>query len=539
MRAQRGEGIIDASMGVARESRTDFLVIGGGIAGLRAAIDLAKAGTVLILTKGHASDSATRYTQAGSAFAQEEEEDVSLHLTETLRSGDGLCREEAVRILVEESPRELRQLAQWGVKFEAGSRFSGGGSRKRGRVLAGAVGSLGTEIFCALTKTVQSLDAARIRRGALAVDLLMDEDHVCGMMYLDKESGGFRRTYAKAILLATGGMGRVYAETANSTSACGDGVALAFRAGALLSDMEFIQFHPTVLYVRKSPRVVLPAALREQGAHLRNIELERFMPRYHEAGELAPPDILTRAIQMEMQRSQSELVYLDLTGLDARRVKQRFPQVHAACLESNLDITSDLIPVRPAAQFSIGGVATDLDGASTLKGLYAAGEAAATGVHGANRLANNALLESLVFGARAAAAMIARHEAAPRATRPPEPLHRGWPEVPTGACSTDLEAVVDEIRRLMWSHAGIIRHGAKLKEALDRLNAFTLPPLARPTQSYYDALNLVEIARLITRCAEARRESRGTHYRADFPLRNGDGPALHSFVSRHSSVYFQ
>lgn len=529
-------------MGVFQESKADFLVIGGGISGLRAAIDLAAAGSVLLLSKGDPAQSAAHYAHGSIAMALGEDEDITLHLHETLRAGDGLCREQAVRILVEEGPREVRKLTEWGARLETRGPAHPI-QRKRAHVLGSQGEPVGAEILRALAAKTKSLKSVRTRPHATVVELLMDGSKACGAVYLDEATGKLESVRAAALLLATGGLGQVYAETTNPPDTCGDGIALAFRAGALLSDLEFIQFHPTVLYTGKGPRRVLPEALREKGAQLRNLELERFMFRYHEAGELAPADVVSRAILTEIQRSRGEFVYLDLTGLSEEEIKRSFPRTYADCLESNIDITSDMAPIRPAAHFAIGGIATDLDCSTTLYGLYAAGETAATGVHGANRLANNGLLEGLVFGARAAAAM--------KAARSPVPWPKGISnsgqppqakiEMEEGAASgrAQVETAAAEIRRLMWNNAGIVRKGGRLSEAVQRLNAIRLQPPAKPDRPYYETENLLEIARLIVSCALERKESRGAHYRADFPLRDDSRAARHSFIARGSPVLFR
>jgi L-aspartate oxidase len=334
-------------------------------------------------------------------------------------------------------------------------------------------------------------------------------------------------------------MGQVYKETTNPSVATGDGAAIAWRAGATLSDMEFVQFHPTALYVKGAPRFLLSEALRGEGAQLRNIDLERFMPRYHEAAELAPRDIVSRAIVMEMHRCQSEFVYLDLTGLDPDHVKKRFPRIYSTCLEYNLDITADLMPVRPAAHYAMGGVATDLYGATDLAGLFAAGEVASTGVHGANRLASNSLLEGLVYGAQAARAMSERKTsaAAVRGETPARPPLSASSPAGTKA-SREAEQVLRTVRTLMWEKVGIIRSGKDLSDAVRRLESFTLPAPASPSRQYYETLNILEVARLIARSALAREESRGAHYRTDFPLKRETTPPRHSFVSRETAVQF-
>jgi L-aspartate oxidase len=324
--------------------------------------------------------------------------------------------------------------------------------------------------------------------------------------------------------------------------ACGDGVAVAWRAGATLSDLEFVQFHPTALYVKGAPRFLLSEALRGEGAQLRNLDLERFMLRYHEGAELAPRDVVSRAMVMEMHRCQSEFIYLDLTSLDAEHVKKRFPRIYSTCLEYNLDITTDLMPVRPAAHYAMGGVATDLHGATDLEGLYAAGEVAATGVHGANRLASNSLLEGLVFGASAARAIIGRG----RGSGAPEEaatknlgataLSQSMPS--RGRPSLQIDKLLGEARSIMWEKVGVIRRGKDLQEAVKCLQAVSLAPTGAPDRRYYEAQNILEVARLIACSALAREESRGAHYRTDFPLKNDSAAPQHSFVSKHAEPFF-
>jgi L-aspartate oxidase len=525
-----------------KNQKVEFLVLGSGIAGVRAAIELARVGHVLMLNKGALYESSTEYAQGGIAAALGEDDEVSLHLHDTLQAGDGLCREEAVRILVEEGPRLIQELIEWGMKFDRNGTklaFTREGAHSRSRVLHAHGDSTGREILRALMAKAKSLHAIQIQPYAFAVDLLTEGRRVVGAEYLDEKTGALQRVLANSVLLATGGMGQVYKETTNPAVATGDGVAIAWRAGAMLSDLEFVQFHPTALYVKGAPRFLLSEALRGEGAQLRNIDLERFMPRYHEAAELAPRDIVSRAIVMEMQRCQSEFVYLDLTGLDPEHVKKRFPRIYSTCLEYNLDITADLMPVRPAAHYAMGGVATDLHGTTNLEGLYAAGEVAATGVHGANRLASNSLLEGLVYGAQAARAMSERRTAAaaahweePARTLIPASNPNGSDAVP------NVENILSTVRNLMWEKVGIIRNGKDLSEAVKQLQSLTLPWPSSPSRRYYEALNILEVARLIARSALAREESRGAHYRTDFPLKRETTPPRHSFVSRDGAVHF-
>ncbi len=535
-----------------KDGPVDFLVVGSGIAGIRAAIELARHGSVLVLTKGDIFESSTEHAQGGIAVALAEDDEVHLHFDDTIRAGDGLCREEAVRVLVEEGPKAIHELIEWGMHFDkngAKLAFTREGAHSRSRVLHSQGDSTGAGILRALVGKAKTLRAIEIRPYAHAVDLIADSGGIAGVTYLDEKGQALEDIRAGSVLLATGGLGRAYSETTNPPVACGDGVAMAFRAGAYLSDMEFVQFHPTALFVQGAPRFLLSEALRGEGGILRNIELDRFMPRYHEAGELAPRDVVSRAMVMEMHRSRSEFNYLDLTGLDAEHLKKRFPKIYSTCLAYNLDITSDLIPVRPAAHYAMGGVATDLDGAATLKGLYAAGEAAATGVHGANRLASNSLLEGLVYGARAAAAMVGKHQFAGLLPRPAAPsaacpdkiaASNPGPAPATQVAPTpsDLERAACRIRTVMWEKVGIIREGKQLCEAMKQIEAVELRPPKTPGRPFYETRNILEVARAIARSASARKESRGAHYRSDFPLKDENLPGRHSYLARNTPVSF-
>jgi len=532
-----------------KEWQVDFLILGGGIAGTRAAIELAEAGNVLALTKGELYESSTEYAQGGIAAALGEDDEVGLHLHDTLRAGDGLCREKAVQILVSEGPQQIEQLIAWGMRFDReGNKlaFTREGAHSRSRVLHAHGDSTGSEILRALMAKAKSRRAIQFLPHAFAVDLLMDGQRVCGVTFLEEKTSALKQVHAKAVLLATGGLGQVYKETTNPEVATGDGVAMAYRAGALCSDLEFVQFHPTALYVKEAPRFLLSEALRGEGACLRNVLLERFMPRYHEAAELAPRDVVSRAIIMEMQKTQSECVYLDMTELEPTHVKKRFPRIYSTCLDYNIDVTADLVPIRPAAHYAMGGVATDLHGATSLRGLYAAGEVATTGVHGANRLASNSLLEGLVFGARAASAMISQR----REFKPPLPCNVSNSRAGHTALGPDLNAreaepvrlppqkSVNEVRSILWNKVGIIRNGKDLCDALRRLNSLMLVRPATLSSQFHEALNILEVGRIITRSALARQESRGAHYRSDFPLKDETTPAKHSFTSKDAPIFF-
>jgi len=531
------------------ELYADFLILGGGIAGTRAALELAAAGQVVVLTKDELYESSTEYAQGGIAAALAEDDEVGLHLRDTLLAGDGLCSEDAVQILVSEGPEQIEQLIAWGMRFDQnGSKlaFTREGAHSRSRVLHAHGDSTGSEILRALMARAKSQRAIRFLPHAFAVDLLVDESGVRGVTFLDEKVSALKTLRAQAVLLATGGLGQVYRETTNPPVATGDGVAMAQRAGALSSDMEFVQFHPTALYVKDAPRFLLSEALRGEGAYLRNVLLERFMPRYHEAAELAPRDIVSRAIIKEMQKTQGDCVYLDLTELEAKHVKKRFPRIYATCLEYNIDITTDLVPIRPAAHYAMGGVATDLNGATSLKGLYAAGEVASTGVHGANRLASNSLLEGLVFGARAASAMReGRHDFRPSVPRkePNASVARVTASANSAPGASEPvrlspQAAITEVRSVLWSKVGIIRSGPELCEALQRLDSLSLVAPAGLSRQYYEARNILEVGKTITQSSLARKESRGAHYRSDFPLKDETAAAKHSFVSKSAPLFF-
>jgi L-aspartate oxidase len=348
-----------------------------------------------------------------------------------------------------------------------------------------------------------------------------------GLRVIDEQSHQLQTVASTGVLLATGGMGQVYRETTNPSVATGDGVAMAYRAGAEVSDMEFVQFHPTALYVKGAPRFLLSEALRGEGAYLRNMESSRFMHKYHPAGELAPRDVVARAIvhELEVSHAPDAVVYLDLTHLGAARVRERFPRIYATCMQYNIDIATDLIPVRPAAHYAMGGVRTDLEGRTNLSGLYAAGEVAATGVHGANRLASNSLLEGLVYGMRAARSM--REGAAPnQASSAHEP-----PEEIRASAGLPAEVVAQNIRDIMWREFGIVRTGSGMKQGLAELEKLRSCLPAIKNRITGEACNLYDTALLIARSALARLESRGAHYRLDYPQHDDARFKKHSVVA--------
>jgi L-aspartate oxidase len=504
----------------------DFLVVGAGVAGLRAAIELAAAGTVLVIAKDTLRESSSEYAQGGIAVALSDDDDIELHEADTLYAGDGLCDRAAVRTLVEEGPAAIEQLIEWGAEFDReGKRlaFTREAAHSRNRILHSHGDSTGREIARSLGKKAASLKNIAFQTYAATTDLLVADGEVVGALVYDEQNALHIPVYARAVLLATGGLGRVYSDTTNPDVATGDGVAMAWRAGAEIANIEFVQFHPTALNVPGAPRFLLSEALRGEGALLRNASGERFMPRYHEMAELAPRDVVARAIVSELKRTGDATMFLDLTSRPAEFIRERFPRIYQTCLHYGVDISSAPAPVRPAAHYAMGGVRTDLDGRTSLPRLFAAGEAACTGVHGANRLASNSLLEGIVFGLRAGLAM---REAQPSV------LH-GPVEIPVPLFPQTTER---EIRTLAWENLGIARNGRDLAAAVERLQGLAMEPNPQARLPQFDLRSIHAVAELIARSALQREESRGAHYRTDFPEKRSvfEKPTILSSLVSHA-----
>ncbi len=501
------------------DARGDFLVIGSGVAGLRAAISLAKVGDVVLLTKADPRESNTGYAQGGIAAALGADDSPDLHARDTTAAGDGLCVPAAVEVLVQEGPRYVQELLDWGAAFDrdaSGRPSLGREAAHSVRRVLHARDATGREIARLLWSRVSGRPGVRIIDDARATDLLIESGE-CGGAAFVTAAGVQGTVVAQRTLLATGGAGQVFRETTNPAIATGDGIAMAARAGVRVVDLEFVQFHPTVLNGEGSPRFLLSEALRGEGARLINDAGEPFMERYEPAADLASRDLVARAIVREVERTGAP-VYLSLAHLDSEFVRGRFPTIARATAQAGLDLARDRIPVSPAAHYLMGGVETDLDGRTSIAQLFAAGEVACTGVHGANRLASNSLLEGLVFGARAASAML--QPSTPAALAGADVRELRLPEGGGDAPPSEYE-----IRDWMWRAVGLLRTHADLQRASAALEgaagSATIAVRGRPCDPELGRVaNIATVGWLIATAALRRTESRGSHFRTDFPARD-------------------
>ncbi len=492
---------------------TDFIVIGSGVAGLRASIELAKGGaSVAVLTKDKASESNTEYAQGGVAVVLSEDDNAELHEDDTLVAGAGLCDPLAVETLVTEGTKYIKELIDWGIEFdrEGGKLLMGQeAAHSRRRILHAHGDSTGAEFVRSLIARAGAEKTINLTPFANTESLIINNGICVGVRFRDPVLRAPRELYAKAVIMCTGGAGQLYMHTTNPPVATGDGMAMAYFAGAEMADMEFVQFHPTALDLEKAPRFLLTEAMRGEGGILKNKYGERFMPHYDERLELAPRDIVSRSIVAEMRRTGTRNVFLDMTALDEDFLKHRFPKIYATCATFGLNIAKDPLPVSPASHYCMGGIRTDLWGRSTLPGLYAAGEVTCTGVHGANRLASNSLLEGLVFGARAGEAA-AKDSSEFRV--PSSGL--GTPKLGTwnsGLGTAMSTAVKKRVKRIMWERVGIIRDRDSLRRALKEFEQIAAGNLSTSSR------NFVTLAKLVASAALWREESRGGHFRSDFP----------------------
>src|SRR5271156_2574832 len=517
----------------------DYIVLGSGIAGLTFALKVAPRGRVAIITKKNRAESNTNYAQGGIAAVTSKEDSVEMHVRDTLESGAGLCHEDVVRTIIQEGPARIAELIELGMKFSEretnGTREldlgrEGGHSKRR---ILHAKDVTGREIERALLNAIAAQPNIEIFENHFAIDLITSQkiqgqtgpslpDNRClGAYVLDKGRNIVETFAARSVLLATGGCGKVYLYTTNPDIATGDGVAMAWRAGAAAANMEFIQFHPTCLFHPQKKSFLISEAVRGEGGKLVDASGREFMAKYHKLGALAPRDIVARAIDAEMKRTGAKCMYIDITHKPAGFIKERFPNIYETCIGVGIDITRQPIPVVPAAHYQCGGVKTDLEGATTVRGLFAIGEVACTGLHGANRLASNSLLEALVCAHRAAEKILS---ASPQKTDAKIPLWQSG-----NATNADELVVVshnwDEIRRLMWDYVGIVRTNKRLQRAQKRI-----ANLQEEIREYYwnfivtadllELRNIATVAELIVSCALQRPESRGLNYNLDFPGAN-------------------
>ncbi len=497
---------------------TDVLVIGTGVAGLRAAIEAARFGHVLVLSKSAPHESGTAMAQGGVAAAVGAGDDPDSHLADTLRVGCGLCSEGAVRKMVQDAPECIRELVDWGTEFDRDNeRFLLGleGGHSRNRILHSHGDATGAEISRALLAKTAATPDILIFDNCFVVDLLLGENGCAGAVTYNPRFG-IQMFWARQTILASGGIGRLYRETTNSPLATGDGYALAFRAGATLRAMEMVQFHPTTLYVAGATRALISEAVRGEGAYLTDKNGARFMPDYHEQAELAPRNVVSRAIIRQMVKTNSTHVFLDVRHIGSDRFHKRFPYISKLCEQFGVDVGKDLIPVRPAAHYMIGGVATDACGRTDIHNLYAVGEVANTGVHGANRLASNSLLEGLVFGREAGRTAGQALATIPNNTKP-LPLTHVKP--PSHRRELDLPDVANALRSIMWRNVCIERNADQLIDAVDVLKFWGRYVMDKSleTPGEWEVQNMLTTGMLIARSALARDESRGVHFRTDYP----------------------
>lgn len=533
---------------------TDVLIIGSGAAGLRAALAASEHANVTLITKTTLTESNTHYAQGGIAVAMNLDDTIALHIKDTTAAGAGLCDADAVEMMVSEGIPRVGELLDWGANFDwEGTlpRFTQEAAHSRRRIVHKG-DATGRETTDVLIQRVLNTERIHVLQNTFAIDLLTDEDVpekpeegvTCyGVTAIVEEQVVCIR--AKATILATGGLGRLYPCTSNPKVATGDGFAAAWRAGCEMIDMEFVQFHPTTLFLDGAPNFLISEAVRGEGGRLLNIRGERFMGKYHEKGELAPRDVVSRAIQIEMDLTGFPCVYLDITHKPKEFILERFPTISDTTKRYGLDINVDLIPVRPGAHFMMGGIRTNTDTQTNLNGLYACGEVACTGVHGANRLASNSLLECLVYGARAGtnATVFARSQP----DHPPDiplPSNVGASLAPIAdaAAETHTEATKNAVQEALWENVSIERNGEGLQKTLAELqdlatdlgDVLTSPVLK--DIATIETVNMLDVAMMITASALTRTESRGAHYRADFPTQDDTAWQRRVLITRNSPL---
>ena len=509
---------------------TDVLIIGGGLAGLRAANAVASNQSVFVVTKDVLQESNSNYAQGGIAGVLDPEDCFESHVSDTLAAGGNLCEREVVEMVIREGPRRIEELVQWGTQFDSSEgEFLLGreGGHSRERIVHARGDATGAEIMRAVIEKTRKADHIEIWENAFTVDLLTYEGRCRGAVIVDHH-GRTVMVWAKETLLCTGGTGQVYRESTNPSVATGDGTSLAYRAGVELRDMEFVQFHPTVLYIAGSSRSLITEAVRGEGAHLVDANGHRFMPDYDDRAELAPRDVVSQSIVRQMEQSKHSNVYLDLSHLNADHVHKRFPGIADACAKFGLDIAVDRIPVRPGAHYEIGGVTVDRQGRTSMPGLWAAGEVTSSGLHGANRLASNSLLEGLVYGAHAG---IAASRAAAEQPSKMEALPISNP-IANRDTKFDVADVRVSLKTLMGRLAGVERSAEGLREASDSIRSFGAYVMTHQFNNVegWELQNLMLTASCIVEAAMVRTESRGVHFRSDYPVPRDDQWRRHLMI---------
>lgn len=505
---------------------TDFLVIGSGSAGLRAAIEANQHGDVVLITKGLLQESSTHYAQGGIAVAMGADDTIGFHVEDTLKAGAGLCNETAVQVMVEEGIQRVSELIQWGASFDKEGEslgFTREAAHQRRRIVHRG-DATGKETTAVLVRHVKKQARIQVIEHAFAIDLMIQNNTCYGVVALIDDA--LHCIFAKATILTTGGLGRIYQCTSNPEVATGDGFAIAWRAGCEMMDMEFVQFHPTTLFLNGAPHFLISEAVRGEGGVLINTRGERFMGKYHEMEELAPRDVVSRAVLNEMQLTGFPCVYLDITHLSPDFIRNRFLTIYQTCRQHGIDITTDLIPVRSGAHFMMGGVRTNLKAETNVQGLSACGEGACTGVHGANRLASNSLLECIVFGTRAGKtaaeyAQTVEKKAYANVRIRSDDVSEFRTDLihQTSSQAFDINSARETIRELMWENVGILRNREDLKATGEMLAALDQHRSWDGVEAF-EFQSMLDVAKLITEAATIRTESRGGHYREDFPERD-------------------
>ena len=506
---------------------TDVLVLGSGVAGLRAALEAAQYGEVILATKAGVEDSNSYFAQGGLAAVMDPDDSLDSHIADTLATGAGLSDENVVRHVISEAPRHIREMAQWGVGFDtSGGRLSLGreGGHSCSRIVHANGDSTGRALVEVLEQRCRQSERIKIFNHCFVIDLVTDPaaggpgSRCIGALTFHPRYG-YQLILARGTILAAGGAGMLWRETTNPSVTTGDSLAMCFRAGAVLADLEMMQFHPTTLYVAGATRSLVSEAVRGEGGRLVDRDGRRFMEEYHPQAELAPRDVVSRAIHEHMARTNSTHVFLDVKHLGAEEFAKRFPQIDRQCRSFGIDPGKDLIPVHPAAHYMIGGARADLDGRTGLEGLWACGEAACTGLHGANRLASNSLSEALVFGERCGRLA---GEAAAAANERLSARQIDWKNPPSGRTELDLTDIRNSLRSLMWRNVGIVRRGGRLAETIEIIGFWGRYVLDKDFLDPvgWEVQNMLTASYLVAECALRRTETRGVHFRQDFPQTN-------------------